>query len=71
MSATVYEAAQHLLKELAAPSGSVNTIGQHTAGSDIIRVLVDPEYWYALGPVPSRYEGFDVRVERRGDTSQH
>ena len=69
MSVSVQEAARHLLAQLSAPLGHVNTLGQRSGAKFVIRVLVDSDYWYRLGPVPMKYEGFEVKVERRGATS--
>jgi hypothetical protein len=67
MSASVHEAAAHLQAELAAPAGRINTLAYKTDRESVIRVLVDPDYWYSLGPMPAVFEGYKVTVERRGD----
>jgi len=51
---------------LGAPAGRINTLAFETAREARIRVLVDPDYWNALGPVPEEFEGYKVSVEPRG-----
>lgn len=65
MSATIYEAAAKLQRELRAPPGAVNTIAQTRSAQPFIRVMIDPMYWQVVGNVPEKYEGFPVTVERR------
>jgi hypothetical protein len=65
MSASIYEAAAKLQRELRAPAGAVNTIAQTRGAPPFIRVMIDPMYWHAVGGVPDTFEGFPVTVERR------
>lgn len=65
MSATIFEAAAKLQREIHAPPGAVSTIAQTRATHPFIRVMIDPMYWQTVGEVPDEYEGFSVSVERR------
>lgn len=65
MSATIFEAAAKLQREIHAPAGAVNTIAQTRAAHPFIRVMIDPMYWQAVSDVPNEYEGFPVTVEKR------
>jgi hypothetical protein len=69
MSLTLDQAAAELLRTINAPAGAVNTVGAVEKRKKIIRVLVDPNYWYRLGEVPKTFSGYGVKVERRGDIS--
>jgi hypothetical protein len=65
MSATIFEAAAKLQREIHAPRGAVNTIAQIRGRRPYIRVMIDPMYWQAVGDVPESFEGFPVTVEKR------
>lgn len=62
---SIYEAAAHLLGEIKAPKGSVNTLAYFDTGGPFIRVLVDPKFWLQTPDLPSLYEGYRVVVEKR------
>ena len=66
MSAATDHAAAELLREIRAPSGAVNTLSATEEQHELIRVLVDPSYWFRLGSIPATYHGYPVRVEKRG-----
>jgi hypothetical protein len=61
-------AAAALLNELAAPPGYVNTMASFDDAGPVIRVLVDPAYWYTVRPIPTQYRGYRVTVEKREPT---
>lgn len=62
---SIYDAASHLLGEIAVPQGSVNTFAYFDNEGPFIRVLIDPAYWLKTRNVPNFYEGFRVVVEKR------
>ena len=64
----VEEAAAILYARLSAPRGSVNTLAFVDAAGPLIRVLVDPAAWSIVETVPSVFEGYRVKVERRQPT---
>jgi hypothetical protein len=68
MTALVDRAAARLLTEIHAPLGVVNTMGVHDNDGDIIRVFVDPSYWYRLESLPKTFDGFPVLVEKSSPT---
>jgi hypothetical protein len=57
----IHEAAASLLREIQAPPGAVNTLGQES----VIRVLVDSQFWLSVRNVPTEFEGYKVIVEKR------
>jgi hypothetical protein len=65
---SIQEAAIHLLGEIEAPRGSVNTLAYFDTVGPVIRVLVDPSYWLQARNLPSTYEGYRVVVEKRSPT---
>jgi len=68
MNPTVQQAAIHLLQAIPAPRGVVNTLAVNDGNGPLIRVFVDPEYWFKLAPIPETFEGYRVSVEPRGKT---
>jgi hypothetical protein len=63
-------AARHLFDTIRAPCGSVGVLTSVDAvGQPILRVFVDPMYWLAVKPIPEKYEGFKVVVERKPTTA--
>lgn len=73
MSTNVQKAASRLLAQLDAPRGAVNTLAHFDTQGPLIRVLVDPAYWYRLsGVIPVQFEGFRVVGEKRQQSvAQH
>ncbi len=65
---SIQDAAIHLLGEIGAPRGSVNTIAYFDTTGPVIRVLIDPSYWLHARNLPSTYEGYRVVVEKRLST---
>lgn len=61
-------AASLLQRRLAVPLGGVNTLCFYDSEGPLIRVLVDPNCWPLEVQVPSEFEGYRVRVEKRGAT---
>lgn len=66
MTVSVDHAAAELLHQIDAPHGAVNTLAGEVRSKKVIRVLVDPTYWYRLKPLPKRFKGYAVQVEKRG-----
>jgi hypothetical protein len=69
MISSIDQAAEHLLREITLPSGAVNTLAFFDAEGPLIRVLVDPMFWSVTPRVPALFEGYRVRVEKRGNVS--
>jgi hypothetical protein len=70
MSATIFQAAADLQRQILAPAGAVNTIAQTRAAPQYIRVLVEPMYWHTVVEVPREFEGYPVTVEKREPATQ-
>ena len=62
---SIHVAAAHLMNEIAAPQGAINTLAYFDAEGPLIRVLIDPAYWLQTPELPTIYEGYRVVVERR------
>ena len=70
MTGNIHEAAHRLHGLIPAPSGAVNTLAWEDAehGEVVIRVLVDPLYWFSVRDIPSIFDGYRVTVEKREPT---
>ena len=62
---SIHAAAAHLMIEISAPRGSINTLAYFDTEGPVIRVLIDPAYWLQTPKLPSIYEGYRVVVEKR------
>lgn len=64
----VEKAIERLIGALKAPAGAVVGIRFLDDEGPFIRLLVDPLYWYQMPEVPSFFEGYRVRVEKKQPT---
>ena len=59
-------AADNLRKTIHAPAGAVTVWPWHEDdGRVVMLVVLDPKHWVDTSKIPSTYQGFTVRVERR------
>jgi hypothetical protein len=66
MTVSIQNAAQALLSKIQAPAGVVNTLATKDGRGEIIRVMIDSEYWRALKPgIPEMFSGYRVDVVKR------
>jgi hypothetical protein len=65
MKPSIDQAAKQLLNELHLPVGAANTMVRQEADGACICLLVDQAYKRQLGTLPSRFKGYQVKVEPR------
>ena len=59
-------AAWRLFNLLEAPKGSLNVAVFEDRDGSYIRVLVAPEFYWQIFPVPESFESYRVSLEKRG-----